>query len=370
MLASSACEQLAEAGSQGAAATPDPSSFRPEEVGNSGYLKRHGREMFEDGRSFSGNERDKLFFNRRDGTFADLSDLCGADSPNDGRAVIACDFDDDGDVDLFVHELQRERHALYRNELGSRYGGFLKLRLRATSQQWEAIGAVVTVETDRARCSQPLARGSGFETCQPPELVFGLGPDAREARVQVLWPGGARDTWSLEAGGRYELVEGGAARELKARTAALPDPLPAGLKKRVGEKITPLAVSSGTGQAALLDPVALAQGGRLYLNLWASYCAPCIAELPLLERLHGEEGTSVVALSMDAPGHVETARGLLEKRGTSFPAYFLSTAAGGDGAAIDELIDLERLPLPTTIVLDAEGSIVEIIRGAIREEED
>ena len=55
-------------------------------------LARHNAQMFEEGRSFSGNERDKLFLNRGDGTFADLSDLAGCDSPNDGRAVIACDF--------------------------------------------------------------------------------------------------------------------------------------------------------------------------------------------------------------------------------------------------------------------------------------
>ena len=46
-----------------------------ESVGNSGYLQRHNAQMFEEGRSFSGNERDKLYFNRGDNTFADLSDL-------------------------------------------------------------------------------------------------------------------------------------------------------------------------------------------------------------------------------------------------------------------------------------------------------
>ena len=45
-----------------------------ESVGNDGYVQRHNAQMFEEGRSFSGNERDKLFMNRGDGTFAALSE--------------------------------------------------------------------------------------------------------------------------------------------------------------------------------------------------------------------------------------------------------------------------------------------------------
>ena len=120
-------------------------AFESQSVGNAGYLNRHNTQMFQDGRSFSGNERDKLWIGNGDASFADLSDLSGADSQNDGRAVLAADFDDDGDVDLFVHELQRERHALYRNDLNGDYGSFLKVRLRASTGHYEAIGATVQV---------------------------------------------------------------------------------------------------------------------------------------------------------------------------------------------------------------------------------
>ena len=95
-------------------------SIRKTESVNSGqYLGLHSGQIFEQGLSFSGFERDKLWINQGDG-FADLSALSGADSPNDGRAAIAHDFDDDGDVDLFVHNVQRERHGLYRNDIGAK----------------------------------------------------------------------------------------------------------------------------------------------------------------------------------------------------------------------------------------------------------
>ncbi len=367
MLASSLAEQ--ENGAEGVGALGDDISA--EGVGNAGYIARHNAQMFEEGRSFSGNERDKLFFNRGDGTFADLSDLAGCDSPNDGRAVIACDFDDDGDVDLFVHELQRERHALYRNDLGVGYGSFLKLRLRATIGQWEAIGATVVVTTEEGRTAQVLSRGAGFSSCQAPELIFGLG-DADEARVEVRWPGGARETFGpLAANSRALLVEGtGEAQLLAAHTTQLPDPLPAGLHLQVGDKVPTLLVIDSDGSEALLDPLALAGDKPLYLNFWATYCAPCVAELPLLQRMHAEDEFAVVAISMDAPGDLYSARDLFAAHGATFPGFYLGANPDENSAGrpVQELVDLERLPIPTTLVLSPEGVIQEIIRGPIKSE--
>jgi thiol-disulfide isomerase/thioredoxin len=346
-------------------------SFSTQEVGNQGYLQRHNGQMFSEGRSFSGNERDKLWLNRGDGTWFDLSDLSGCDSPNDGRAVIASDFDGDGDVDLFVHELQRERHSLYRNELGTLYGNFVKLRLRATTGHWEAIGATVTVTTEDGVCALPLSRGAGFVSSLPGELIFGLGPDADEASVRVRWPGGGVDTYTVGANASVTLTEGGEATPFTAPRCILPDPLPPGLKLQTGDVVPALALLDEHDRPAVLDPVALADGGPLYLNLWASYCGPCVAELPLLQRKHASGEARVVALSMDAPADQPKAASLLAAGGTTFPAYYLGAQAPEDGSAapIEELLDLERLPIPTTLVLDAEGRITEVIRGPLTEDD-
>ncbi len=342
--------------------------FRTQSVGSQGYLARHNQQMFEDGRSFSGNERDKLWLNRGDGTFFDLSDLSGCDSPGDGRAAVACDFDNDGDVDLFVHELQRERHGLYRNELGTLYGDFVKLRLRATTGHWEGIGATITVSTEDTVAALPHSRGSGFLTSQPPEFVFGLGPDADEATVRVRWPGGGLDTYTVAAGGRYELLEGGEASPFEAPRSHFPDPLPAGLLLREGDVVPSLAVLDGSAGQTVLDPTLLAAGKPLYLNLWASYCGPCVAELPLLSKIHGAGDVRVVALSLDAPADQAKARQILEDRGVTFPSFFVGGEAPDDGpvASIETVLDLERLPIPTTLVLDAEGRITEVIRGPVK----
>ncbi|MEM6674354.1 MAG: ASPIC/UnbV domain-containing protein [Planctomycetota bacterium] len=342
--------------------------FRTTTVGSAGFLARHNSQIFAEGRSFSGNERDRLFLNDGAATFTDVSDLSGADSPNDGRAVIALDVDDDGDLDLFVHETQRERHALYRNDLAAA-GAFVKLRLRATTGNAEAIGATVSISAGERRTAQVLSRGAGFLSCQAPELVFGLG-GAEAATAEVLWPGGSRERFEgLARGGRYELVEGsGRAVPYDARPRPLPTPKLPGLRVGVGDRVEPFVVADGAGDDLTVDPATLAEDGRLYLNLWASYCAPCVAELPLLEDWHDRSDTNALAVSVDAPSAQAKALEILQKRTSGLDARFVreATLRDPDGTrTLDDVVDLARLPLPTTLVLDGAGVVVDVIQGPI-----
>ncbi|MCP3914286.1 MAG: redoxin family protein [bacterium] len=342
--------------------------FTAQEVGETDYLHHHRAQLFKDGFSFSGNERDKLWFNRGDGTFCDVSDLSGSDSPNDGRAVLATDFDDDGDVDLFVHELQRERHALYRNDLNQRYGGFLKLRLKATKSQWEAIGATVVVHTPAGPVAQVTSRGAGFSSCQAPELVFGLA-DAEDAKVEVHWPSGASETFGpLARGGRFLLEEAsGEAQPIAGKPRRLPDPLPKGLRLGIGEKVPPFLAFDAGSEARRVDLAELSGGKPVYLNFWAKYCGPCVQELPYLEQLDEAGEVRVVAVCMDAPNDLELAAEVFRGRGADFPNYYLGAEASDtvQGVALQTIVDLERLPIPTTLVLDGEGKIVQIVRGPV-----
>jgi thiol-disulfide isomerase/thioredoxin len=340
-------------------------------VNASSYRSLHSAQMFEQGFSFSGFERNKVWINAG-GRFVDLSDVSGADTPNDSRAALAADFDDDGDVDLFVHNIQRERHSLYRNDVhASGACGFLKLRLTATRSNPEAIGAIVTVRGPLGPLSQNVARGDGFVSCRGTELVFGLGK-AREAEVEVLWPGGARESFGLLAAGtRARLVEGtGKAEPYAARPRPLPDPLPEGLRLAEGDALPRLALADASGVTRVFDPRALGGGKPVLLNLWASYCAPCVAELPLLAKKHAQGEVAVVALSLDAAQDVPAAQRLFAERAPTLTGFFLAPAgrAAPEGSvAIETILDLERLSLPTTLVLSPEGRLESILRGPLTE---
>ena len=66
-----------------------------ERPGSDRYQETHMAEIFQQGLSFSGFERNKVFFGRGDTKFLDLSDISGADSKGDCRAAVVADFDAD-----------------------------------------------------------------------------------------------------------------------------------------------------------------------------------------------------------------------------------------------------------------------------------
>jgi hypothetical protein len=182
----------------------EPSVPVRREVADSQYLREMANFVWKERRSNSGNERDRLWFNVGDGRFLDASGISGADAPVDGRSVLVADFDDDGDPDLLVHGMQRKRHYLYRNDGQDPGNRFLKVQLRATRGQYEAIGAEVMVDGPNGQHSQVLSR-------QPPELVFGVGA-AGSARVELLWPGGHREDFGVIPGGSSVLLVQGAGK--------------------------------------------------------------------------------------------------------------------------------------------------------------
>jgi len=320
------------------------------------------RSMSERGFNFNGGERTK-FFLARGGDFVDVSDVTGADSPLDGRALLAADFDDDGDVDLFVHNIQRERHHLFRNELDPERA-FLEVRLEGRGR--EPIGAVVTVDGPRGPVAQVVSRGSGFASCQAPSLVYGLGA-AEGARVRVRWPGAreAEDFGVVAAGQRVVLAEGTGTARVRARaSASLAAPLAPGLKVPLGATLPPLDVLDAEGRPIRLDPATAGGGGPFELVFWASYCRPCVADLPVHGAEHRSGAKHVVALSVDVPSDHGRARELVQASAPGLPLVFLSMEEAANEAGLDLVVDLLRLPVPTVLTISADGRLLGVRTGA------
>ncbi len=121
--------------------------------------------------------------------FRDMSREAGPYFQNKyvGRAVAACDYDDDGDLDLAVaHE--NDPAALLRNE--SERGHWLKFRFRGEQSNRRGINARVTVEAGPTTHVQELAAGTSYAATHQPVLVFGLGAWPGPCTVTVRWPSG------------------------------------------------------------------------------------------------------------------------------------------------------------------------------------
>jgi cytochrome c biogenesis protein CcmG/thiol:disulfide interchange protein DsbE len=98
-----------------------------------------------------------------------------------------------------------------------------------------------------------------------------------------------------------------------------------------------------------VDAAALATGRPVVVNFWASWCAPCVAEHPLLIRLVKETGVALIGIN-----HKDTAinaRRFLGRYGNPFAAV----GVDGDGRAA---IEWGVYGMPETFVLDGQGRIV------------
>jgi len=107
------------------------------------------------------------------------------------------------------------------------------------------------------------------------------------------------------------------------------------------------------------------QGKPLVLNFWATWCPPCVEEMPLLERFyqqHAANGWQVVGVAIDQPSQVKR---FLGQNSISYPI-----ALGGlGGTDLLKSLGNEQGALPFTVVLDAQGAVKMQKLGKLSEKE-
>ncbi len=97
------------------------------------------------------------------------------------------------------------------------------------------------------------------------------------------------------------------------------------------------------------------QGKWQVINYWATWCAPCIREIPELIRLNENNDNVVVfGVNFDAPEGEEITR-QIEKMGIRFPVY-----QQDPGVRLG--IEMPEV-LPTTVLIDPEGKIAGVLVG-------
>jgi peroxiredoxin len=107
-------------------------------------------------------------------------------------------------------------------------------------------------------------------------------------------------------------------------------------------------------------------GKVVLLNVWATWCRPCVQEMPALERIYRDykkDGLEIVAVSVDAPiggfDSVGNAGGDIGAFVASFGLTF--TILHDPARTVEPRFGL--FGLPTTIVIDREGRIVRKVTG-------
>lgn len=134
-----------------------------------------------------------VFRNLGDGTFEQLVAEAGPGvaAPHCSRGCAFGDFDNDGDVDVLVVNLNAPPSLLRNDVTGS--NAWLKVKLVGVVSNRSAIGARVLVRAGGTVTAQAVVSQSSFYSANDPRLHFGLGR-SRFADVDVVWPNGRRES--------------------------------------------------------------------------------------------------------------------------------------------------------------------------------
>jgi len=102
------------------------------------------------------------------------------------------------------------------------------------------------------------------------------------------------------------------------------------------------------------------RGTIVVLNVWGSWCPPCVAEMPELQKAHAtleKAKKPVEFMGVDVNEAPETAAAFMRRVGTTYPSL-----ADDGGAALTALQDKASTP-PATILLDRQGRIAARVTG-------
>ena len=162
---------------------------------------------------------DRVYMNSGDGTFADMAPALGMADSSQGLGVLLGDYDSDGDLDVYVVN-EGSANRLYRNE--GNPNAWLQVELRGVQSNVDGIGARLQLFAGGKVQTRQINGAAGFSHSSR-AAHFGLGAATQVDSLLLHWPNGQVDAHlHLSAGKAWQLTEG----QTITAIAATPAPLP------------------------------------------------------------------------------------------------------------------------------------------------
>jgi hypothetical protein len=155
-----------------------------------------------------------VYRNLGDGRFLDVTAQSGpgALTPKSSRGCAFGDYDNDGDTDVLVMNMN-EPPSLLRNEYNGRgrrgANHWLTVELVGTKSNRSAIGARVVVTAGAHRQAREVASQSSYYSSNDPRLHFGLGASPKADRIEIRWPSGQTETLKDVPADRFVTIREG-----------------------------------------------------------------------------------------------------------------------------------------------------------------
>jgi len=149
-----------------------------------------------------------LFRNRGDGTFAEVGSEAGPGiaARHCGRGLALGDFDNDGDMDVLIMNVN-EPPSLLRNDAPAG-NHWIKIRLEGVKSNRSAIGARVLARYGGRVQAQEVLSQSSYLSASDPRLHFGLGA-ATTVDIEIHWPLGLVEKYPALAAGQLVTIREG-----------------------------------------------------------------------------------------------------------------------------------------------------------------
>lgn len=135
-------------------------------------------------------QEDQLFENDGNGKFTEVSIQSGAyfNEERVGRGACFGDYDNDGDIDVFIVNLE-DKGVLLRNNKGNQ-NNWILLNLIGDTSNRDGVGARISISYDDEKQYAQKESSSGYISTNDHRLHFGLGDAATVDSIEIIWPSG------------------------------------------------------------------------------------------------------------------------------------------------------------------------------------
>ena len=129
----------------------------------------------------------------------------------------------------------------------------------------------------------------------------------------------------------------------------------------VGQTLPAISLPDLEGKTHALSDYRGHRGHRVLLNFWASWCGPCLDEMPALAQAQtkfGEQGSIVIGIAMDDPAK---ARAFLAAHPVNYPILLGQLTSPSTSLLFGDAAEV----LPYSVLLDGDGRILAIQQGTL-----
>lgn len=123
-----------------------------------------------------------------------------------------------------------------------------------------------------------------------------------------------------------------------------------------------LSLADSTGKTKKLSQW---QGKILIVNFWATWCAPCVKEMPELSSLQkslDKSNVQLLGLGIDSPANIAA---FASQHQITYPLF----AAGMEGTELSRQLGNQAGGLPFTVLIDADGKLIKSYLGRLNIQE-